>query len=112
MAGKKSNGWIMEIKQFYIAHNSDRISPNAQAIWHYLMSRANENWWHFPMCLNVPEIAFATRMSIASVKRARAELAQKGYIKWDSPGGSKAARYYIFSRTDSLYAGQKKQETN
>ncbi len=112
MAAKRGNGWIMEIKQFYIAHNSDRISTNAQAFWHYLMYRANENWWHYPLCLNVPEIAFAIKMSIASVKRAREELTQKGFIRWESSGGSRAAKYYILSRTGSLYAGQNQKKEN
>ena len=106
----KANGWVMEICQFYIAHNCDRISVYAQAMWHYLMYRANENWWNYPLCLNIPEIAYATKMSISNVKRSRDELTQKGFIRWVSQGGSKPAKYYIISRTGSTYAGQK-QET-
>ncbi len=100
----------MELKQFYISHNCDRISPNAQAMWHYLMYRANMNWWHYPLCLNVPELAYALKMSTATVKRARDELTKKGYIRWESPGGARAARYYIISRTGSEYAGQEERE--
>ncbi len=110
MRQTKASGWVMEIVQFYIAHNSDRISVSAQAMWHYLMYKANENWWHYPLCLNIPEIAYATKMSISTVKRCRDELTQKGYIRWVSKGGSKAAQYYILSRTGSNYAGQKNDE--
>ena len=106
MAGKDGKGWLREIKQFYIAHNSDRISANAQALWHYLMYKANENWWNYPLCLYIPEIAFALKISQTAVKRAREELAAKGYITWESPGGNKSARYYVLSRTNAIYAGQ------
>lgn len=107
----------MEILNFYIAHNCDRISANAQAMWHYLMYRANQNWWHYPLCLNVPEIAYAIKISNTSVKKARAELAQKGFIYWESQGGNKAAKYYIISHTGAPYAGQgekakKEERTN
>lgn len=110
MKRPKSSGWVPEIVQFYIAHNSDRISANAQAMWHYLMYKANENWWHYPINLNIPEIAYATKMSPTNVKRCRDELAKKGYIHWVSPGGSRAAQYYILSRTGSDYAGQHKEK--
>lgn len=100
----------MEVKQFYIAHNCDRISANAQAIWHFFMYKANENWWHYPLYLHIPEIAYATKMSPTSVKRARDELTKKGYIRWQSTGGSGAAQYYILSRTGNTYAGQKNDE--
>jgi len=93
-------------------NTSERLSASAQLMWHYLMYRANENWWHYPLCLNVPEIAFAIKMSIASVKRAREELTQKGFIRWESSGGSRAAKYYILSRTGSLYAGQNQKKEN
>lgn len=66
------------------------------------------------MCLNIPEIAYAIKISASSVKKARDELARKGFIRWESQGGNRAAKYYVLSRTGSPYAGQSsdKEKTN
>ncbi|ORT99435.1 hypothetical protein D081_1987 [Anaerovibrio sp. JC8] len=74
------------------------------------MYRANENWWNYPICLNVPEIAYAINSSISTVKKARGELTQKGFIRWVSQGANRPAQYYILSRTGSPYAGQRKEK--
>ncbi|MCR5175702.1 MAG: helix-turn-helix domain-containing protein [Anaerovibrio sp.] len=111
MGGRKGNsGWLMEILHFHMFNTSERLSASAQLLWHYLMYRANQNWWHYPLCLNLPEIAYAINISISSIKNARHELAQRGFIRWESQGGNKAAKYYVMSLTGSEYAGQRKEE--
>ena len=102
----------METIQFHILNTSERLSSSAQLMWHYLMYRANQNWWHYPICLNIPEIAYATNFSATSIKNARKELAQRGLISWESSGGNKGAKYYVMSLTGSKYAGQSNEDNN
>ena len=110
MGGRKGNsGWLMEILHFHMFNTSERLSASAQLMWHYLMYRANQNWWQYPICLNIPEIAYATNFSATSIKNARKELTDKGLITWESSGGNKGAKYYVNSLTESKYAGQSKE---
>ena len=53
-------GWLSEIRYFYKRQVSQPLSPCAQALWHYLMWRANGVFWQFPLRLSVPELAGGT----------------------------------------------------
>lgn len=101
-------GWVHEIRAFYREHNTNRLSVGAQAMWHFLMVKANDNWWRYPICLNLTEIACGINHSLTSVKRSREELTCRGLISWDSHGGRSAASYYVYSLVGARYAGQKK----
>ena len=72
---------MAEIRFFYKRQVFHPLSPHGQALWHYLMWRANEVFWQLPLRLSVPEIAGATHMSAAMVKKARTELEKSGYIR-------------------------------
>ena len=90
-------GWLNEIRYFYKRQVAAPISPHAQALWHWLMWRANNVFWQFPLRLSVPEIAGGTKMSTAMVKRARAELVQGGYLLHEAYGGNRAGGYWLMS---------------
>ena len=61
-------GWLSEIRFFYMRQLAFPLSPHGQALWHWLMWRANTVYWQFPLRLSVPEIAGGTRMSQAMVR--------------------------------------------
>jgi hypothetical protein len=90
-------GWLNEIRFFYKRQVFHPLSPHGQALWHYLMWRANEVFWQLPLRLSVPEIAGATHMSAAMVKKARTELEASGYILTETYGGSRPAGYVLLS---------------
>ncbi|WP_143555527.1 helix-turn-helix domain-containing protein [Selenomonas ruminantium] len=90
-------GWLSEIRFFYKRQVSAPLSPQAQALWHWLMWRANGVYWQFPLRLSVPEIAGGTKMSESMVKKARAELTEAGYILHEAFGGNKPAGYWMLS---------------
>ena len=54
-------------------------------------------FWQLPLRLSVPEIAGATHMSVAMVKKARMELEKSGYILTENYGGSRPAGYVLLS---------------
>lgn len=88
---------MAEIRFFYKRQVFHPLSPHGQALWHYLMWRANEVFWQLPLRLSVPEIAGALRMSTAMVKKARRELEENGYILTETYGGSRPAGYVLLS---------------
>ena len=90
-------GWLNEIRYFYMRQLSVPLSPHGQALWHWLMWRANTVFWQFPLRLSVPEIAGGTKMSESMVKKARAELVAGGYLLHEAFGGSRPAGYWILS---------------
>lgn len=90
-------GWLNEIRFFYKRQVMLPLSPHAQALWHYLMWRANNVFWQFSLRLSLAELAGGTKMSVPMVKRARAELTESGYILHEAFGGNKPAGYWVLT---------------
>ncbi|WP_296771454.1 helix-turn-helix domain-containing protein [Selenomonas sp.] len=90
-------GWLSEIRYFYMRQVSVPLSPHGQALWHWLMWRANTVFWQFPLRLSMAEIAGGTKMSESMVKRARGELVQGGFLLHEAFGGNKPAGYWLLS---------------
>ncbi len=90
-------GWISEIRYFYVHQSMEPLSAHAQALWHYLMYRANNTFWSFPLVIRVTELSGALNMSVSAVKKARAELVKGGYLLHERQQGNQAARYFILS---------------
>ena len=92
-----AGGWLNEIRYFYKRQVTEPLSPNGQALWHWLMWRANNVFWQFPLRISVPEISGGTKMSETAVKRARAELVKGGYLVHEAYGGNRAGGYWLMS---------------
>ena len=73
-------GWISEIKGFYALQALHPVSESAQALWHYLMYRANAVWWVTPLSIRNDEIRGVLGVSPAVLKRARKELIRAGLL--------------------------------
>lgn len=93
----EGSGWMSEIRYFYATQTERPLSAHAQAVWHYLMYRANGVWWRLPLVLRTGELAGALKMSVSAVKKARKELVDGKYILHESQSGNKAACYYLLS---------------
>lgn len=92
-----AGGWLSEIRYFYKRQVAEPLSPHAQALWHWLMWRANNVFWQFPLRLSVMEMAGGTKMSQTMVKKARSELIRGGYLVHEAYGGSRPGGYWLMS---------------
>jgi len=95
--GGVRGGWIAEIKYFYMRQSLSPLSAEAQALWHYLMYRANAAFWQMPLILQTAEIAGAVKLSESSFKRARKALEEGGYLIVEAQGGRRQSHYYLMS---------------
>lgn len=73
------------------------MSAEAQALWHYLMYRANAAFWQMPLVLQSAEIEGAVKLSESSFKRARKVLEENGYLIVEAQGGRRQSHYYLLS---------------
>ena len=105
-AAKDVPGWMTEIRYFYLRQTTCPLSPHAQAMWQYLMYRANAVWWHFPLVLRLGELAGALNMSVSMVKKARQELSDGRYILHERQQGNRAAKYFIVSNCSGEWIGK------
>ena len=90
-------GWISEIKGFYALQALHPVSESAQALWHYLMYRANAVWWVTPLSLRNDEIRGVLGVSPAVLKRARKELIEGKFLMVEPQGGNRPSLYYPLS---------------
>lgn len=90
-------GWMSEIRYFYLMQARRPVSVPAQALWNYLMYRANGVWWAMPMALRAGEIQGAMGMTETSFKRARKELEKNKLLVVEPQGGSRPSHYYVMS---------------
>lgn len=97
MAKEAMTGFITEFRYFHQMMPVRPLSASAQALWQYLFYRANAAYWQFPLHMQLNELAGALRLSRSSVQRARAELAEQGYLLYEQEPGSRSAKYYLIS---------------
>lgn len=97
MAKEAMTGFITEFRYFHQMMPVRPLSASAQALWQYLFYRANAAYWQFPLHLQLNELAGALRLSRSSVQRARAELAEQGYLLYKQEPGSRSVKYYLIS---------------
>ncbi|MBQ7498573.1 MAG: hypothetical protein IJU00_12215 [Selenomonas sp.] len=90
-------GWISEIRGFYMLQMKTPVSAGAQALWHYLMYRANAAWWVMPLVLRSDELMGAVKLTRSSFKRAREELVAAGFLLVEPQGGRQPSRYFLTS---------------
>lgn len=88
---------MSEIRGFYMLQTKTPVSANAQALWNYLMYRANAAWWVMPLVLRTDELTGAVKLSKSAFKRARQELVEAKFLLVESQGGNRPSRYYLTS---------------
>lgn len=88
---------MSEIKGFYALQARYPVSAGAQALWNYLMYRANSVWWAMPLLVRNDEIQGALNMKPWAFKRARRELVEGRYLMLEHEGGCRPSRYYLLS---------------
>ena len=96
----KAPNWLQEIQFFYRRMTLYPISATAQALWQYLMVRANGTFWIYQLCLSQQEIAGVLSVSTSAVRRARDELVQNKYIYYLEGRKRHPGEYVLLSCRD------------
>ncbi|MFD0954028.1 DnaD domain protein [Virgibacillus natechei] len=89
--------YIKELNAFHNQQETNPLSASAANLWHVLMHVNNRAGWMKEFTVAVSLLCAKSALTESTFKRARAELQDKGYIRFDSQGGNKAARYEIIS---------------
>lgn len=88
---------MSEIKGFYSLQSTHPVSAYAQALWNYLMYRANAAWWVMPLVIRNEELQGALGMKPWIFKAARKELIEGKYLLLEAQGGCRPSRYFLLS---------------
>ena len=85
--------YIKEMNAFYNRLETNGLSASAINLWYALMHINNRAG----LLEEVAVLGVKTSLSESALKRARMELQEKGYIRYRSQGGNRAAIYEIIS---------------
>ena len=88
---------MSEIRGFYARQAISPVSCTAQALWHYLMYRANSVWWAMPLIVRNEEVQGALGLKPWAFKEARRELVAGKFLVVEPQGGSRPSLCYLLS---------------
>ena len=89
--------YIKEMNAFYNRLETNPLSASAINLWYALMHINNRAGWQEEFTVAVSVLGVKTSLSESALKRARMELQEKGYIRYRSQGGNRAAVYEMIS---------------
>ncbi|MBM7599047.1 hypothetical protein JOC34_001415 [Virgibacillus halotolerans] len=89
--------YIKEMNAFYNRLETNPLSASAINLWYALMHINNRAGWLEEFTVAVYVLGVKTSLSESALKRARVELQEKGYIRYRSQDGNRAAIYEIIS---------------
>lgn len=93
--------YITEINVFYQRQETNPLSSHAANLWHTLMHINNRAGWITKFTVSVSVLCSKSNLTNSTFKRARIELRDKGYIRYESRSGNQSAIYQILSAVES-----------
>lgn len=93
--------YITEINAFYQRQETNPLSSNAANLWHTFMHINNRTGWKRKFTVAVSVLCCKANLTNSTFKRGRKELRDKGYIRYESQSGNRAAIYQIVSSEES-----------
>lgn len=87
--------YIKQLNAFYNLLSNNPLSPNAQCLYNYLLSKDNELLWIEEFTISNIMICAFTGLSRQALDRARNELKTKGYIDYQKGISNQAGKYSI-----------------
>jgi DnaD/phage-associated family protein len=90
--------YIKEMNAFYNRLETNPLSASAINLWYALMHINNRAGWLEEFTVAVSVLGIKTAISESALKRARMELQEKGYIRYRSQSGNRAAIYEMISQ--------------
>lgn len=94
--------YIKEVNAFHNRLETNPLATAAANLWHVLMHVNNRAGWLEEFTVAVSVLCAKASLTESTFKRARAELQEKGYIRYKSQGGNRAAIYEIISLASSV----------
>ena len=101
--------YLKEILAFYDKLETTPLSTKAIALWHALMHTNNKAGWIDSFTVAAATLSAKTGLSDRSVRNARQELVDKGYIKFSSRSGNQSAVYRMVGLSE-IDAGKRCQQ--
>src|SRR5690625_4916810 len=97
MKGLGYMNYIKEINAFYIWQETNPLTTSAAHLWSVLMHVNNRTRWKKEFTVAASVLCVKSALSESTFRRARKELADKGYIHYKSQGANRAAVYQMIS---------------
>lgn len=89
--------YLKEINAFHDRRETNPISSAAANLWAVLMDVNNRTGWKKEFTVAASILCAKSALSESAFRRARMELAEKGYIHYESRGANRAAVYRMIS---------------
>lgn len=89
--------YLKEINAFHIWQETNPLTTSAAHLWSVLMHVNNRTRWKKEFTVAASVLCVKSALSESTFRRARKELADKGYIHYKSQGANRAAVYQMIS---------------
>src|SRR5699024_5358381 len=97
MKGLGYMNYLKEINAFHIKQETNPLTASAAHLWSVLMHVNNRTLWKKEFTVAASLLCVKSALSESTFRRARKELADKGYIHYKSQGANRAAVYQMIS---------------
>ncbi|SEH64320.1 Helix-turn-helix domain-containing protein [Halobacillus karajensis] len=87
--------YIKAINAFYDHQEFNPLSSAVINLWHSLMHVNNKSRWKEEFTASMTVLCMKSNLSESSIRKARKELVEKGYITFTSRSGNQAPIYRI-----------------
>ncbi|WP_163969658.1 DnaD domain-containing protein [Oceanobacillus halotolerans] len=94
--------YIKQINAFYMELEVNPLSGPAISLWHSLMHINNRSRWIETFSVAMITLRMKSGLTTSTFKRARAELAAKGYIHVQNQGGNQSPIYRVTNLTGPI----------
>lgn len=94
--------YITEMNAFYQRQETNPLSAHATCLWYALMHINNRTNWKKTFTVSVSVLMLKANLTASSFKRARRELHEKDYIRYQSRGGNQAAMYEMITMEEYM----------
>ncbi|RDY71685.1 DnaD domain protein [Halobacillus trueperi] len=87
--------YIKAINAFYDYQEFNPLTSAAINLWHSLMHVNNKSRWKKEFTASITVLCMKSNLSESSIRKARKELVEKGYVTFTSRSGNQAPIYRI-----------------
>ena len=107
--------YIRQLNTFYRLLPNNPINSNAQCLYMYLLNKNSELGWIKEFTVANSIVMGFTGLNISALQRARNNLIQKGYIRYQKGKGNNAGYYSIIEfeqQNEQQFEQQNEQQTD
>ncbi|MBN9653295.1 DnaD domain protein [Halobacillus sp. GSS1] len=104
--------YIKAINAFYDHQEFNPLTSAAINLWHSLMHVNNKSRWKKEFTASMTVLCLKSNLSESSIRKARKELAEKGYVTFTSRPGNQAPIYRIIPLYEEMDSENDSVEEN